>query len=139
VKFQPVLALEGKNLHNINTSTAFLILESRIAAIMLGRLRMNISDCFTELSQLFDSVVGRRRSQFFLHRPLRLLAPRYNARTLTSAVQRVVEERVANGPTSMDHLTFASDPERCKTYVTVATLSVPFTRAQSRVDNFCVV
>lgn len=90
---------------------------TRLIAIMLGRLRMNVDDCIRDYERLGDRVFGHGR---WFHLRSFPPAPRekYNHKVLEHVVRDVVERRVPYVATFPGGRNFGFDENRCRTYVT---------------------
>lgn len=105
----------------INSAEQKLVLTApSLIAIMLGRLRMNISECIDEYEHLGAAIVGRPR---FLTRNLQLLIPRViwspaerNSNRLQRHITGVVDSRLFKTSLGSEKPDlFESNPDLCRT------------------------
>ena len=83
----------------------------RLIAIMLGRLRMNVSDCITEYETLGKKVFGRPRTGH-IRSLLWLPRDKYDHRILEDVIEDVVRRR---NTTNVASPTFPANEEMCRT------------------------
>jgi hypothetical protein len=96
----------------------FMLIISRLIAIMLGRLRMNVDECIEDYKTMGGIIFGRPRL-FSMRGPLPANRSKYDHEKLKGAVEAVVNQRlVGHGDHLGDH-TFPSSQERCRTYESV--------------------
>ena len=85
-----------------------LLISDRLVAIMLGRLRMPVEDCLSELSKLTVGILSQRRKHRELFRP----RTEYNGRKLQEGLTRIIKQATAS---SNDCLPLESPEDLCKT------------------------
>ena len=96
----------------------FMLIISRLIAIMLGRLRMNIDQCIEDYKRMGGVIFGRPRL-LSMRGPLPANRSKYDHRKLKAAVEAVVNRRLAGHGDHLGDHTFPSSQERCRTYESV--------------------
>src|ERR1700691_3889865 len=92
-------------------SANLFLLCDRLIALMLGRLRMPVSDAIEFYSHLAKRVFSDGRQRFG--------DGKFDARVLTEVIKEIVEKKTSNADSRM--MDTRSDGRVCKTYVRVLT------------------
>ena len=93
----------------------FMPIISRLIAIMLGRLRMNVDECIEDYKRMGGIIFGRPRL-FSMRGPLPANRSKYDHEKLKVAVEAIVNHRLAGHGDHLGDHTFPSSQERCRTY-----------------------
>ena len=89
------------------------LIDDRLIAIMLSRLRMTVADCMQQYETLGDRVFGRPR-RFHIRRPPWIPKEKYNHKHLEEVMKDVVKSR---DPSGTSQAKFTSNEDMCRTYV----------------------
>ena len=83
--------------------------KSRLIAIMLGRLEMEIDDCITAYVKLSDGIFKRRRRRLSLRGKIR---SRFDTAELERGIKEIISRATQNGDSLLKH-----ENGCCKVYV----------------------
>lgn len=86
------------------------IAATRLIAIMLGRLEMEVDECITAYSELAEAVFGEKLSSLLVNMK-GMVMPRFDSAKLGGAMQKVV---VQSGLSEVDFLNYGTE-RGCRT------------------------
>lgn len=87
---------------------------SRIIAILLSRLKMNVDDCISELEAIEETVFGQRSLGNLRSLPM-FVGEKYDHKVLERKIQKIVSERHRYYDQSLQSNAFLFDDGGCKT------------------------